>query len=235
MIAFLNFNFLFFILFFPYFFFFFIHISFFFSPFFFSFTHVLLLFSFFPSFLFFPYHFLRTPKHFTELSFFLFLFLFSFFLSLFSLTTLFASFFPSIPSKHTNLKVTHNHTIWFSSNEDRERVKSPREENCIHRLLICSAFTTACLPPDRCLFSSPLPTTCNRNGSDRFFFFLVLISLLGSFVKLCYKQRDKIGFLRIKSGQFGKFAQLPTVKWNALQRFSIMELLIAFAIWDFPS
>ena len=64
-------------------------------------THVP-LFSLFPSFDFFP-----TTSHFrtfrTELgSFFLFLFLFSFFLSPFSLTTLFASFFPSIPSKHTN-------------------------------------------------------------------------------------------------------------------------------------
>ena len=54
------------------------------------------------------------------------------------------------------------------------------------------AFTAACLPPHCCLISSPLPTTCSRNGLDRFFFFfLVLISLLGSFVKLCYKQRDK--------------------------------------------
>ena len=29
-------------------------------------------------------------------------------------------------------------------------------------------------------------------------------------VKLRYIQRDKIGFLRITSGQFGKFVQLPT-------------------------
>ena len=97
----------------------------FFSPLFFSSTHVPLLFFFlyfllssfplplpshtcpylfslFPSFDFFP-----STSHFrmfrTELgSFFLFLFLFSFFLSPFSLTTSSASFFPSIPSKHTN-------------------------------------------------------------------------------------------------------------------------------------
>ena len=60
------------------------------------------LFSLFPSFDFFP-----TTSHIimfrTELgTFFLFLFLFSFFLSPFSLTTSSASFFPSIPSKHTN-------------------------------------------------------------------------------------------------------------------------------------
>jgi len=34
---------------------------------------------------------------------------------------------------------------------------------------------------------------------------------LDSFVKLCYKQKDKIGFLRKTSGQFGKFMQLPKV------------------------
>ena len=150
-----------------------------FFPLFFSFEP--LLFSFFHSFLFFPYHFLQTLEHSWELSFFLFLFLFSFFLSPFSLSTSSASFFPSIPSKHTNLKVTHNHTIWFSSNEDREKGKLPREENRLHHLLICSAFTTACLPPHRCLISSPLPTTCGRNGSNRwvfFFFFNFIIGLL---------------------------------------------------------
>ena len=140
MIAFLNFNFLFFILFFPYFFIFFHPYFLLFSPLFFSSTHVLLLFSFFPSFLFFSYHFLQSPEHSKKLSFFLFLFLFSFFISLFSPTT---SFFPSILSKHTNLKVTHNYTIWFSSNEDREGEitkggKSPLSSTnllCLHRRL----------------------------------------------------------------------------------------------------
>ena len=156
-VVFLNFNFLFFILFFPYY-FFFIHIISFFFPIFFSSTHVPLLFSFL-FFLFFPYHFLQTLEHSTKLSFFLFLFyLFSFFHSLFSLITSSTSFFPSIPSKHTNLKVTHNHTIWFSSNEDREREgvitkggKSPPSSAdllCLHRRLSSSPslldlFTTA--------------------------------------------------------------------------------------------
>ena len=208
MIAFLNSNFLFFILFFPHFFIFFSSIFPYFFPFFFpnffSSTHIPLLFSFNPSFLFFPYHFLQTPKHSTKLSFFFFFFLFSFFLALFSLTTSSASFFPSIPSKHT--------TTPFDSHQTKiERGgKSPRDKNRIRRLLICSTFTAACLPPHCCLISSPLPTTCNRNGSEHFFFFF-LISLSGSFVKLCYKQRDKFGFLRITSGQFGKFSQLPMV------------------------
>ena len=35
-------------------------------------------------------------------------------------------------------------------------------------------------------------------------------------VKLCYKQRDKIGFLRITSGQFEKSTQPPMVTWKAL-------------------
>ena len=116
MVVFLNFNFLFFILFFPYYYFFYPY-NFLFFPIFFSSTHVPLLFSFL-FFLFFPYHFLQTLEHSTKLSFFLFLFyLFSFFLSLFSLISSSTSFFPFIPSKHTNLKITHNHTIWFSSNE----------------------------------------------------------------------------------------------------------------------
>ena len=133
--VFLNFNFLFFILCFPYF------ILFFYPYFllFFSFTHVPLLFflyfllfsfslplpphtcpyffSLFPSFVFFPTTSHSRTFHAELSTFFLFLFLFSFFLSPFSLATSSASFFPSIPSKHTNLKVTHNHTIWFSSNE----------------------------------------------------------------------------------------------------------------------
>ena len=122
--VFLNFNFLFFILCFPYFIFIISIFPSFFSPLFFSSTHVPLLFflyfllssfslplpphtcpylfSLFPSFDFFP-----TTSHFrtfrTELgSFFLFLFLFSFFLSPFSLTTSSTSFFPSIPSKYAN-------------------------------------------------------------------------------------------------------------------------------------
>ena len=112
---------------FPLFYFYFIHISFFFSPLFFSSTHVpLLFFSLFPSFLFFPttssthvpllvffisffrlfpYHFtlqnvLHRARLFLPLSFSIFFL--PFFLSPFSLTTLSASFFPSIPSKHTN-------------------------------------------------------------------------------------------------------------------------------------
>ena len=56
-----------------------------------------------------------------------------------------------------------------------------------------------------------------------------------SFVKLCYKKMDKIGFLRKTSGQFGKFAQLPMVTGNALQRFFAMDLLAAFTFWTFPS
>ena len=106
-IAFLNFNFLFFILFFP---FFFIHISFFFfSP-----PHT---YPYFFLFFLFPLFSLPLPPHsrtfhkalFLPLSFFYYLF--SFFLSPFSLATSSTSFFPSIPSKHTNLKVTYNHTI----------------------------------------------------------------------------------------------------------------------------
>ena len=126
----------------------------------------------------------------TKLSFFLFLFLFSFFLSQLSLATSSASFFPSIPSKHTNLKITHTTTPFDSHQTKIERwvCWSVVSAFCLRRLLICSAFTTACLPPHCCLISSPLPTTCGRNGLDRFFFFFfVLISLLGSFVKLCYK------------------------------------------------
>ena len=184
-IAFLNFNFLFFILYFPYFFFFSsIFPSFF--PHFFSPSHTysysflfFLLSSFFPTT---SSEFQNIPQ--SSLSFSFFFYFLSFFLSLFSLTTWFASFVPSIPSKHTNLKVTHNHTIWFSSNEDRERVKSPKEENCLHRLLICSAFTTACLPPDRYLISSPLPTTCSRNGSDRFFSFFGFDFIIGFLCKI---------------------------------------------------
>ena len=74
-------------------------------------------FSLFPSFVFFPTTSHSRMFHAELSTFFLFLFLFSFFLSPFSLATSSASFFPSIPSKHTNLKVTHNYTIWFSSNE----------------------------------------------------------------------------------------------------------------------
>ena len=83
----------------------------------------------------------------------------------------------------------------------------------LRRMLICSAFTTACLPPHHCLISSPLPTTSAEMVQIGFFFFFFLgiISLLGSFVKLCYKQRHKIEFLRKTSRQFGKFVQLPTV------------------------
>ena len=113
-------------------FYFFIHISFFFFPFFFllhTYTLTLFLyffvssfflplplytcpyfFSLFPSFVFFPTTSHSKTFHTKLSSFFPFLFLFSFFLSPFSLTTSSASFFPSIPSKHTNLKVTHNHT-----------------------------------------------------------------------------------------------------------------------------
>ena len=43
-------------------------------------------------------------------------------------------------------------------------------------------------------------------------------------VKLCYKQKDKIGFLRITNRQFEKFAQLSTV----IQLFFAMYLLAAF-------
>ena len=113
-------------------FYFFIHISFFFFPFFFllhTCTLILFLyffvssfflplplytcpyfFSLFPSFVFFPTTSHSKTFHTKLSSFFPFLFLFSFFLSPFSLATSSASFFPSIPSKHTNLKVTHNHT-----------------------------------------------------------------------------------------------------------------------------
>ena len=107
-IAFLNFNFLFFILFFPSFF-----SSIFLSSFFLLHTRTLTLFFF----SFFPLFSLPLPPHsrtfhralFLPLSFFYYLF--SFFLSPFSLATSSTSFFPSIPSKHTNLKVTQNHTI----------------------------------------------------------------------------------------------------------------------------
>ena len=120
-------------------FYFFIHIFFFFFLLFFSSTHAPLpfflyfllssfslplpphmcpyFFSLFPSFVFFPTTSHSRTFHAELSTFFLYLFLFSFFLSPFSLATSSASFFPSIPSKHTNLKVTHNHTIWFSSNE----------------------------------------------------------------------------------------------------------------------
>ena len=133
MIAFFNFNFLFlflkkkkflFLIFFPFFFFFlFITISFFFFS----------LFYFFPSFFLLhtrtlTFFFLFSPAlpphsrtfH-TELSFFLFLFLFSFFLSQLSLATSSASFFPSIPSKHTNLKITHTTTPFDSHQTKIER------------------------------------------------------------------------------------------------------------------
>ena len=141
MIAFLNFNFLFFILFFPSFF-----SSIFLSSFFLLHTRTLTLFFF----SFFPLFSLPLPPHsrtfhralFLPLSFFYYLF--SFFLSPFSLATSSTSFFPSIPSKHTNLKVTHNHIIWFSSNEDRERGEiakggklplSSADLLCLHRRL----------------------------------------------------------------------------------------------------
>ena len=123
-----------------------ISLFFFFSPFFFSSTHVALFFSFSHSFLLFP----TTSSKLQNVlesslssSFFLFYFYF-FFLSLFSLSTSSAGFFPSIPSKHTNLKVTHNHIIWFSSNEDRERGEiakggklplSSADLLCLHRRL----------------------------------------------------------------------------------------------------
>ena len=54
-------------------------------------------------------------------------------------------------------------------------------------------------------------------------------------VKLCYKQRDKIGFLRVTSGQFGKYAQPPMVTWKVLQHFCAMVLFAAFPICGFSS
>ena len=85
----------------PYFFFFFI--SFFpLFPYHFLHTRALTFFSLFPPFVFFATTSHSRTFH-TELSsFFLFLFLFSFFLSPFSLANSSTSFFPSIPSKHTN-------------------------------------------------------------------------------------------------------------------------------------
>ena len=145
MITFLNFNFLFFILFFPYFFSSIFPSSFYPSCF---LLHTFTLTLFF-SFSFFPLFSLPLPPNsrtFHKALFFSlsFSFFFYFFLSLFSLITSSTSFFPSIPSKHTNLKVTHNHIIWFSSNEDRERGeiakggKSPlsfADLLCLHRRL----------------------------------------------------------------------------------------------------
>ena len=110
----------------------------------------------------------------------------------FGLASSFASFFHFIPSKHTNLKVTHTTTPFDSHQTKIERWVNSSVVSAFRlcRLLICYTFTATCLPPHRCLISSPLPTTCCGNGLDGFFF-LVLISLLGSFVKLCYKQKDK--------------------------------------------
>ena len=121
MIAFLNFNFSFFILLFPYFFTFFFHpyfllLFFIFFHLFFSPPHM------YPSLFFFflvllsPFSLPLPPEH-SSFNRALFLFLFFFFLSLFSLTTSSASFFPSIPSKHTNLKVTH--TTPFDSHQTK--------------------------------------------------------------------------------------------------------------------
>ena len=113
--------------------------------------------------------------------------------------------------------------------------KSPREENRLCRLLICSAFTAACLLSHCYLISSPLPTTCGRNGSNWFFFFFCSNFGIGFLCKIVLEERDKIGFLRITSEQFGKFKQLLMVTWNALQCFFAMELLATFAIWAFTS
>ena len=120
-----------------------ISLFFFFSPFFFSSTHVPLFFSFSHSFLLFP----TTSSKLQNVlesslssSFFLFYFYF-FFLSLFSLSTSSAGFFPSIPSKHTNLKVTHNHTI------DSHQTKIEKGGNCQGRNGSDRRLISTFLPP----------------------------------------------------------------------------------------
>ena len=117
---------------------------------------LLFFFSLFHSFVFFPTTSHSITIH-TELSsFFLFLFIFSFFLYPFSLATLSTSFFPFIPSKCTNLKVTHNHTIWFSSIEDREMGL------LIGRLRL-SPLSSSCFAFVVCWFV--LPSLCRLSSS----------------------------------------------------------------------
>ena len=91
----------------------------------------------------------------------------------FGLASSSASFFHFIPSKHTNLKVTYTTTPFDSHQTRIERSVSWSVVSAfrLRRLLICFTFTTACLPPHRCLISSPLPTTSVEMGQISFFFF----------------------------------------------------------------
>ena len=129
---------------------FFIHISFFFffSPLFFSSTHVLFsfLFFFFPSFPFFPYHFLQNILISAKLSFFFFIFLLPF--SLFSYHFVY-KFLSLYPIKAHKLKGHTHHTIWFSSNEDRWGNRQGRNGS---DWCLISTFTAICLPQHASIF-----------------------------------------------------------------------------------
>ena len=156
-IAFLNFNFSFFILFVLYFFtLFFIHISFFFSLFFspphmypslfFPSTHVSFSFLFCPSFSIFPTTSSRTFQFHSAK-----LFLFSFFFLPFSLF-----------SYHFICKFYY---AWSLLRDSTVFLHLTRGQLTRREL----QFATTCLPLHCCLISSPLPTTCGRNGSNQFF------------------------------------------------------------------
>ena len=143
-------------------------------------------FSLFPCFVFFPTTSHSITIHTKLSSFFLFLFIFSFFLYLFSLATLSASFFPFIPSKRTNLKVTHNHTIWFSSIEDREMGLlighlrlSPLSSSCFASVVCWFVLPSLCRLSSSPMLLDLFPNQWHAVEMGQIPFFIVQILLLG--------------------------------------------------------
>jgi len=91
------------------------------------------------------------------------------------------------PIKTHKLKGHTHHTIWFSSNEDRGEIQKGG----------MGQIGAWSLPSPLPVFLSTVAWSlphCQRHAAEMgqlgFFFFLVMISLLGSFVKLC-----KIGLI----------------------------------------